>query len=372
MTKTRRHLLEVTGGPTRDRPEPPVKRTAKKRPANKWTDHEYTALILSVRQHGEDWNRIAARLENKTAKQCMQKFKNSQRSAKKGNWTSQEDELLFSWVARHGPTKWTECSKEIKGRCGKQCRERWVNILNPDVKKGNWSDLEQDTIFNSLATYNTSWSAMSHVLPGRTENSIKNYFYSSVRRLKSNNLIHLLKAIYVHKRVPVGGGVEGNLALQGDISKLNRLSQKICHYLLEKGEKNEQFLAFLLSVLFGSEGQSVVADCENKRPEVSRGFVPLVQKGLCVPTESGPLASPSRTVSQIDPKVVLEAMKLLESNPEFAQLAPLLKMVQSELPNSQITQTGKKTEVRLATCWNCKNSGCRDHEVCGAPKPENH
>lgn len=372
MTKTRRHLLEVTGAPSQNCIDLPVKRTVKKRPANKWTDHEYTALILSVRQHGEDWNRIAARLENKTAKQCMQKFKNSQRSAKKGNWTSQEDELLFSWVERHGPTKWTECSKEIKGRCGKQCRERWVNILNPDVKKGNWSDFEQDTIFNSLSTYNTSWSAMSHVLPGRTENSIKNYFYSSVRRLKSNNLIHHLKAIYVYKRNPVGGPIESNSVIQSDISKLNRLSQKICHYLLEKGEKNEQFLSFLLSVLFGSDCQSAAVDCENKRPEVSRGFVPLVQKGLCVPTDSSFLSIQKADSPQIDPKVVLEAMKLLESNPEFAQLAPLLKMVKSELPNSQITQTGIKTEVRLSTCWNCKSNRCVEHETCGVPKGENH
>lgn len=80
----------------------------------------------------------------------MQKFKNSQRSAKKGNWTNLENQILLDWVKKHGPTKWTECSKLLKGRCGKQCRERWVNILNPQVKKGNWSDEEQDLIFQAL------------------------------------------------------------------------------------------------------------------------------------------------------------------------------------------------------------------------------
>lgn len=366
MTKTRRHLLEVTGTSVRDRPEPPLKRSIKKRPANKWTEQEYSTLIALVRQSGEDWNRIAVKLENKTAKQCMQKFKNSQRSAKKGNWTSQEDELLFAWVDQHGPTKWTECSKEIKGRCGKQCRERWVNILNPDVKKGNWSDHEQDVIFNSLSTYNTSWSAMSHILPGRTENSIKNYFYSSVRRLKSNNLIHILKSVFVYKK-PLGPQpLEHNLALQNDIAKLNKLSQRICHFLLEKGEKNEQFLNFLLSVLFGADCQFSPADIENKKPEANanKGFVPIAQKNLCVPTEKLDSSSAFRSNSSIDPKVVLEVMRLLESNPEFAKIAPFLKMVESELPNSQITQTGKKTEVRLATCWNCKTDGCVKHQGC--------
>ena len=111
----------------------------------------------------------------------MQKFKNSQRSAKKGNWSSTEDKILLDWVDKYGPTKWTECSKLIRGRCGKQCRERWVNILNPEVKKGNWSNYEQEEIFSNLSKHYTSWSAISRLLPGRTENSIKNYFYSSIR-----------------------------------------------------------------------------------------------------------------------------------------------------------------------------------------------
>lgn len=83
----------------------------------------------------------------------MQKFKNSQRSAKKGNWTPAEDKLLYQWVAENGPHKWTDCSKLIKGRCGKQCRERWVNILNPSVKKGNWDEREQNEIFQLVKKY---------------------------------------------------------------------------------------------------------------------------------------------------------------------------------------------------------------------------
>lgn len=131
----------------------------------------------------------------------MQKFKNSQRSAKKGNWSSQEDKILLEWVQKYGATKWTECSKLIKGRCGKQCRERWVNILNPGVKKGNWSFEEQENIFQNLRIHFTSWSSMSKILPGRTENSIKNYFYSSIRRLKSNPVYELISDIFVTKKI---------------------------------------------------------------------------------------------------------------------------------------------------------------------------
>ena len=116
----------------------------------KWSAQEYSRLIRCVKSHGEDWEAIARRLDSKSAIQCMQKFKNSQRSVKKGNWSAEEDDMLFAWVDENGPQKWTECSKRIAGRCGKQCRERWVNILNPDIKKGNWTVQEQQLIFTLL------------------------------------------------------------------------------------------------------------------------------------------------------------------------------------------------------------------------------
>lgn len=68
------------------------------------------------------------------------------------------------------------------------------------MKKGNWSDEEQDLIFQALMDHQTSWSAMSKILRGRTENSIKNYFYSSVRRVKSSPIMDELNAIFVERR----------------------------------------------------------------------------------------------------------------------------------------------------------------------------
>lgn len=79
----------------------------------KWSNSEYSSLISLVKSYGENWEIISSKIPNKSAKQCMQKFKNSQRSAKKGNWTEKEDHILLTWVDQHGPTKWTECSKLI-------------------------------------------------------------------------------------------------------------------------------------------------------------------------------------------------------------------------------------------------------------------
>ena len=63
----------------------------KKRRGSGWSVNEYNTLISLVRKHGEEWDIISRHLGNKTSKQCMQKFKNSQRSAKKGNWTEEEN-----------------------------------------------------------------------------------------------------------------------------------------------------------------------------------------------------------------------------------------------------------------------------------------
>lgn len=88
---------------------------------NKWNSNEYSLLINQVKAKGENWTEIAKKIPTKNPDQCMKKFKNSQRSVKKGNWSPEEDKQLFDWVEIHGPQKWTDCSKQIVGRCGKQC-----------------------------------------------------------------------------------------------------------------------------------------------------------------------------------------------------------------------------------------------------------
>ena len=77
------------------------------------------------------------------------------------------------------------CSKNVPGRSGKQCRERWLNNLSPGIKKGNWTEKEDEQIFNLYIKYGSSWSKVAKNIPLRTENSIKNRFYTTLRKLKS-------------------------------------------------------------------------------------------------------------------------------------------------------------------------------------------
>ncbi len=101
----------------------------------------------------------------------------------KGSWTMDEDKILIDWITEHGSNDWKSCSKLLPGRTGKQIRERWINSLNPLLKKGQWDTAEDYIIFKLYKANGAKWTEISSKLPGRTENSIKNRFYSTLRRI---------------------------------------------------------------------------------------------------------------------------------------------------------------------------------------------
>jgi len=103
----------------------------------------------------------------------------------KGPWTLEEDQLLTNWIDKNGPKNWTKCAQSIPGRSGKQCREHWNNSLNSEIVKGNWSSEEDYFIMLFYKKFNGSWKKMIPIFKSRTENSIKNRFYSQLRKIAS-------------------------------------------------------------------------------------------------------------------------------------------------------------------------------------------
>ena len=81
-------------------------------------------------------------------------------------------------------SKWSNVAKAVPGRSGKQCRERYLNHLTPDIKLKNWSPVEDATIFRLFYTDGSKWSMMSKLLRGRTDNGIKNRYHHLKRRLE--------------------------------------------------------------------------------------------------------------------------------------------------------------------------------------------
>ncbi len=146
-------------------------------------------LLKSIKKLGEkNWKAISKNVPGRNPVQCLHRWsKILQPGLIKGPWTIEEDRKLLSWVKREGPNKWANCAEFIKGRSGKQCRERWHNTLNPNVKKGNWEPEEDYLIFKLYQKYGTQWSKINQHFVRRTENSVKNRFYSTLRRLAADN-----------------------------------------------------------------------------------------------------------------------------------------------------------------------------------------
>lgn len=150
----------------------------------KWSDEEDRILYELVPLYGpKNWKKIADKIQGRSAIQCLHRWtKILQPGLVKGPWTIEEDRKLLDWVKKEGAMKWTQCSEFIKGRNGKQCRERWFHTLNPKIIKGNWTAEEDLRIFTLYKQLGGKWSKIALSILGRTENSIKNRFYSTLRR----------------------------------------------------------------------------------------------------------------------------------------------------------------------------------------------
>ncbi|XP_020574634.1 myb-related protein Zm1-like [Phalaenopsis equestris] len=107
----------------------------------------------------------------------------------KGSWTPQEDIRLISYIRKHGHGNWRALPKQAGLlRCGKSCRLRWINYLRPDIKRGNFTKEEEDTIINLHGLLGNKWSKIASCLPGRTDNEIKNVWNTHLKkRVKHEN-----------------------------------------------------------------------------------------------------------------------------------------------------------------------------------------
>ncbi|MBA0843711.1 hypothetical protein Goarm_000874, partial [Gossypium armourianum] len=101
----------------------------------------------------------------------------------KGAWTKEEDQRLINYIRVHGEGCWRSLPKAAGLlRCGKSCRLRWINYLRPDLKRGNFTEEEDELIIKLHSLLGNKWSLIAGRLPGRTDNEIKNYWNTHIKR----------------------------------------------------------------------------------------------------------------------------------------------------------------------------------------------
>ncbi|KAL9248601.1 Transcription factor MYB16-like protein, partial [Drosera capensis] len=101
----------------------------------------------------------------------------------KGPWTPEEDQKLLAYIEEHGHGNWRALPANAGlERCGKSCRLRWTNYLRPDIKRGKFSLQEEQTIIQLHALLGNRWSAIATHLPKRTDNEIKNYWNTHLKK----------------------------------------------------------------------------------------------------------------------------------------------------------------------------------------------
>ncbi|DBA98253.1 hypothetical protein WJX77_011881 [Trebouxia sp. C0004] len=135
----------------------------------------------AVRLYGPNWGEVASYCGGgRSRQQVMHHYKNTMKPSRKGKWLPEEDDLLLQAVAVVGKKKinrWSTVAEMVGSRGQIQCRERYCNVLDPELKSGPWSEEEVTLLKAAVPVHtredgSTKWAAVAAQLPGRTDNEV--------------------------------------------------------------------------------------------------------------------------------------------------------------------------------------------------------
>ncbi|GKU91430.1 hypothetical protein SLEP1_g5308 [Rubroshorea leprosula] len=289
---------------------------------------------------------------------------------KKGPWTSAEDAILIDYVKKHGEGNWNAVQKHSGlFRCGKSCRLRWANHLRPNLKKGAFTPEEEQLIIELHAKMGNKWARMAAHLPGRTDNEIKNYWNTRIKRRQRAGLPLYppevcLKALQESQNSSAFHGgdkgphdllqtnnfeipdviFDGLKANQNALSYVPELPDIPSTGMLAKGLGSSQYFSFMpplmhrqkrlreSTALFSGYGGSIKNDCpfdqfqDDTLNKVAQSF------GLSFPVDPDPITKNSQCFG------VLPGSHTL-SNGNYSASESTLGAVKLELPSLQYPES---------------------------------
>ncbi|KAK9063071.1 hypothetical protein SSX86_016941 [Deinandra increscens subsp. villosa] len=169
---------------------------------NEWTPPEDEELRKAVAEYGEtNWQLVASTLEGRTGTQCSNRWKKSLNPLRErvGRWDPDEDKHLKIAARLFGAKNWNKLAKFVPGRTEAQCRERWVNCLDPCLNMNVWTEDEDLKLIKAIEEHKFRWSRIAACIPPRTDNQCRRRWMvlcpQQVRMLKVDR--KLKKAVFI-------------------------------------------------------------------------------------------------------------------------------------------------------------------------------
>jgi hypothetical protein len=210
-----------------------------------WSEEETTLFIWLTLHYchlkqrdftsleGSDWVYIASVMPGKKSEQCKYRWQSLLKvNLSKVPWTQKEDEILVQIIREKGTKQWKDIAKELNARTGfkhyrhgKQCRERWINHLDPNINRGSWTTEEDIALLKCQLDLGKKWADIAKALGSRTENAVKNRWNSLIKKYR------------------IEFGIEGDqIAAQTLLRKSNNytteeIERKICLMIIDSKER---------------------------------------------------------------------------------------------------------------------------------------